>query len=119
MTQPSSPGEALDDPGEDLTSLARVNRVLSRELSDQRALEMVEAVNSLVPTWAVPRGPEGSWAKHQRTGGTLLAARLERRKDSPGGLQEFGEGGATYVAGNWTDVALLLGIGQYGIGRVG
>lgn len=117
MTAPSP--EGLDDPGQALTSLARVNRVLSRPLADGQALEMVEAVNSLVPTWATPRAKDGSWAAHQRTGATLLAARLERRKDSPGGMAEFGMEGAAYVAGNWPDVALLLGLGSYGIGRVG
>jgi hypothetical protein len=118
------PTEELDDPGEELTTLARVNRALSRPLEDQQALEVLEAVNSLVPTFAVPRGvvdEDGTrtWAKHQRTGATLLAARLERRKDSPGGLATFGIEGGAYVQGNWADVAMMLGIGPYSVGRTG
>lgn len=114
----------LDDPGEELTSLARVNRALSRDLDDQQALEVLEAVNSIVPTFAVPRGTVDeagarTWAAHQRTGGTFLAARLERRKDSPGGLAAFGIEGAAYVSGNWPDIALMLGMGTYAVGRPG
>lgn len=116
MTGPSPEGP---DPGQVLTDLARVNRVLSRAPDDAQAAEAVEAVVSLVPTFAVPKGPAGTWAGHQCYGATLLAARLERRKDSPGGMAEFGIEGAAYVSGNWTDVAMLLGLGQYSVGRVG
>jgi hypothetical protein len=111
MTEPS--------PDEELTSVGRVNRMLSRpaEDSDPVVGEVVEAVNSLCPTWLAK--PADGWRPHQHLGATMLAARLYRRKDSPGGMADFGIEGATYVSGNWPDVALLLGIGNYGVGRVG
>jgi hypothetical protein len=115
----TSPGQS-EDPDEALTSVARVNRMLGRDTeddSDPVVLETVEAVNSLVPTWA-PR-PTAGWAAHQHFGATMLAARLYRRKDSPGGLADFGTEGAAYVSGNWPDVAMLLGLGNYSVGRVG
>lgn len=102
---------------EDLTDLVRVNRMLSRPEDDQRAVEVVEAVVSLVPTWKAR--PVDGWAAHHRLGATMLAARLERRKDAPGGMVQFAEGGAGYVSGNWPDVAMLLGLGSYAVGRVG
>lgn len=102
---------------EDLTDLARANRMLGRDEDDQRAVETVEAVVSLVPTWKAR--PADGWAAHHRLGATMLAARLERRKDSPGGMVDFAEGGAGYVSGNWPDVAMLLGLGSYAVGRVG
>lgn len=101
----------------DLTDLARVNRMLDRPEDDPRAAEVVEAVVTLVPTWK-PR-PAVGWAAHHRLGATMLAARLERRKDAPGGLAQFGLEGGGYVQGNWPDVALLLGLGSYAVGRVG
>jgi hypothetical protein len=114
MTEPS----AVPGP---LTDLETVNvQILSRPAEDTEAADMVAAVNSLVPTWARPAGPGGTWAAHQRSGAALLAARLELRKNNPGGMQSFGlEGGAAYVSGNWPDVALLLGIGNYAVGRPG
>jgi len=102
---------------EDLTDLERVNRMLSRVPDDEQAAEVVGAVCSLVPTWR--ERPASGWAAHHKLGATMLAARLERRKDSPGGLAQFGLEGGGYVAGNWPDVALLLGLGNYGVGRVG
>lgn len=101
----------------DLTDLERVNRMLSRDPADDEATETVEAVLSLVPTWLDK--PGGGWAAHHRLGATMLAARLERRKNSPGGLASFGIDGPSYVQGNWPDIAMLLQIGSYAVGRVG
>lgn len=101
---------------QDLTTLAEVNGVLGRDAADQRAVDVVEAVVTLVPTWR--DRPAGGWAPHHRLGAKMLAARYERRKDAPGGMVDFSEG-AGYVAGNWPDVAMLLGLGNYAVGRVG
>lgn len=79
--------------------------------------EVVEAVCSIVPTWL--QEPADGWAAHHHLGATMLAARLYRRRDSPGGVADFGMEGAGYVSGNWPDVAMLLGIGSYSVGRVG
>jgi hypothetical protein len=78
----------------------------------------VEATNSLVRGWLTP-APDGEWAPHHRYGANLLAGRLWRRKDSPGGMMQFGMEAAVYVAGNWPDVALMLGLGEYRVPRVG
>jgi hypothetical protein len=110
----------VDPADEDLTSLERVNRMLSRssgEPGEDGVVETVEAVNSLCPQWMVR--PATGWAAHHHLGATMLAARLYRRRDSPGGLAEFGTEGSSYVSGNWPDVAMLLGIGSYAVGRVG
>lgn len=104
---------------EDLTDVARVNRMLGRDETDvdPDVVEMVEAANSIVPTW-VDR-PSGGWKAHQKVGASMLAARLYRRKDSPGGMAAFGAEGGGYVSGNWPDIAMLLGLGTYAVGRVG
>lgn len=111
----------LADQDAELTSLTRVNRMLDRtrpeEQSDPGVLEVVEAVCTLVPTWL--EEPAGGWRAHHKLGATMLAARLYRRRDSPGGMAEFGAEGAAYVSGNWPDVALTLGLGSYAVGRVG
>lgn len=78
----------------------------------------VAATNSLVRGWLDP-APDGEWAAHHRYGATLLAARLWRRKDSPGGMLQFGMEAAVYVSGNWPDIAMMLGLGDYRIPRVG
>ena len=41
-------------------------------------------------------------------GMTMLAARLYKRKDTPNGLESFGEWGSSYVSRYDPDVALLL-----------
>lgn len=78
----------------------------------------VAATNSLVRGWLRP-APDGEWAAHHRYGADLLAARLWRRKDSPGGMLQFGMEAAVYVSGNWPDVAMMLGLGEYRTPRVG
>lgn len=103
-----------------LTSREDVLRELSRDLTDEDpgVDAAVDAVCSLVPTWLTPGG-DGEWPAHQRYGATLLAARLYLRRNSPGGMAQFGTEGAGYVSGNWPDVAMLLGLGNYSVGRVG
>lgn len=110
-----------DPEDEELTSLPRVLRMLGRspeeDEEDPVLLEVVEAVRTLVPTWR--ERPAAGWAAHHHLGATMLAARLYRRKDSPGGMAEFGTEGAAYVSGNWPDVAMLLGLANYAVGRPG
>lgn len=106
-------------PDDALTSVPRVLRVLERTEAeaDDVVTDVVEAVCALVPRWL--NKPAGGWTADHRLGATLLAARLYRRKDSPGGMVQFGTEGAGYVSGNFPDVAILLGIGTYAVGRVG
>lgn len=126
MTAPTTPAAESPEEAAQLTTLRKVNRTLSRpeDEQDSEVLDVVEAVCSLVPTFAAPRGevgPDGTrpWTAYQRLGATYLAARLFRRKDSPGGMVSFVEGGGAMVAGNWPDIAMMLGLGQYAVGRPG
>lgn len=113
MTTPVDPG------AEDLTSVARTLRMLERAADEEDPVvaDSVAAVNSLVPTWL--DRPADGWKPHHHLGATMLAARLYRRKDSPGGVAQFGMEGASYVSGNWPDIAMLLGAGNYAVGRPG
>lgn len=119
MTSPDPAGDPAED--EALTSAGRTQRMLGRPADSTEDLdsvtEAVQAVCSIVPTWLTR--PEAGWRPHHHYGATLLAARLYRRKDSPGGYAQFGLEGGGYVQGNWPDVALLLGLGSYSVGRVG
>lgn len=123
MTDPApGPYQYPEDDDEALTSVGRVLRMLGRapdeDSPDPSVEEAVQAVCTLVPTW-LPK-PAAGWAAHHHYGATLLAARLYRRKDSPGGMVNFGDGGmGAYVSGNWPDVAITLGLGNYSVGRVG
>lgn len=110
-----------DPDAEELTSAGRVQRMLSRPADStedlESVIEAVEAVKAIVPTWL--DRPAGGWRPHQHYGATLLAARLYRRKDSPGGFASFGIEGGAYVQSNWADVAMLLGLSSYAVGRPG
>jgi hypothetical protein len=120
MSSPTPPVDGEDPTDGDLTSLGRVNRMLSRPVDqvDQDVVDVVEAVNTLVPTWRAR--PAGGWTPHHHYGATLLAARLYRRRDSPGGQVILGmDATGGYVQSNWPDVALLLGLGTYAVGRPG
>lgn len=112
MTAPTAPGPATLDGALALLSMT------TDEASGSVAAA-VEATNSLVAGWLSPDPATGEWAAHHRYGAHLLAARLWRRRDSPGGMLQFGVEAPTYVAGNWPDVAMMLGLGAYGPPRVG
>ena len=59
------------------------------------------------------------WPDRIVEGAVMLAARLWRRKDTPGGVSTLGDGGVVYVRRNDPDVALLLEIGEHGKPGVG
>lgn len=46
-------------------------------------------------------------------GATMLAGRITRRRNSPAGVESFGELGATYVARYDPDIDVLLGTGKH------
>ena len=80
----------------------------------------VAAVGSLIPQWcAVSADDWPSWPAHIAEGAVMLAARLHRRRNSPGGVESFGELGPVYVQRTDPDVAMLLGIGAYTAPAVG
>ncbi len=59
------------------------------------------------------------WPDRVIEGAVMLAARLWRRRDTPGGVTVLADGGAVYVRRNDPDVALLLELGEHGKPRVG
>lgn len=84
---------------------------------DDRLAGIVAAVNVKVRRW--PVGvlavdlADWSTAADAVEGATLLAARLFRRKNSPAGVETFGNEGAAYVVRMDPDVALLLRLGNH------
>ncbi|QNQ90878.1 hypothetical protein GP475_09675 [Corynebacterium poyangense] len=70
----------------------------------------VSAVNALINRWVDPDIRNDPATIH---GGTMLAARLYRRRNSPAGVESFGELGPVYVSRNDPDLAMTLGLGNY------
>lgn len=77
----------------------------------------VAATNRLVRRWLTE--PEGPWPADFTQGTTMLAGRMWRRRNSPGGLETMGDMGPVYVRRSDPDVAMLLGLGEYTPPRVG
>lgn len=92
---------------------------------DNRLQTRVDSVNSWVRLLPVALEsltygtPPPAWPPHIILGGTMLATRLWRRKDSPSGVEAFTDAGAVYVSRNDPDVAQLLAIGNYTPPKVG
>ncbi|MCQ4120408.1 hypothetical protein [Rhodococcus tibetensis] len=70
----------------------------------------VAAVNDLLVDWF---GVPAVWPARRVQGGVMLASRIYRRRNSPSGVESFGELGPIYVQRNDPDVAQLLGLGHY------
>ena len=68
---------------------------------------------------AVLDTPGTEWPEAVEYGATLLGARLYRRRNSPAGVETFGQLGAVYVMRNDPDVAMLLKLGPYARPQVG
>lgn len=81
---------------------------------DARLQLRVDAVNAWVRQLPVASDaltygtPPPAWPSYVTLGGTMLATRLWRRKDSPSGVEAFTDGTAFYVQRNDPDVARLL-----------
>lgn len=112
-----SPFELVGLPVGGPTSVAdaKVYAGISDTRDDARLEQIVAAVNSQVRTWRCSEAAVGLtvWPGHLALGATMLAARLLRRKNSPGGVEAFGTDGAVYVTRTDPDVAQLLGLGSW------
>jgi len=104
---------------EPLTSIEAVRLAISQpDLPEPELAPVVDAVNALVPApphgvgWLSPDA-DGGWDAAARHGAAMLAARLYRRRDSPGGMAAFGADAGAVISGNWPDIALLLRLGNY------
>ncbi|MFW0784507.1 hypothetical protein AAFP35_08280 [Gordonia sp. CPCC 206044] len=84
---------------------------------DEEAISaVVDGVNSLLIAW---KGDLDEWPAHFITGGVMLASRVYRRRNSPAGVENFGDVGVVYVQRNDPDVAQLLELGVYKRPQVG
>ncbi len=104
-------------PGEGPTTLARVKARLriTDETDDDELTELVAAVNSQVRAWPVSQAAVGleTWPEHIALGARMLVCRLYRRRNSPAGVEAFGEAGAVYVMRQDPDIAMLLKLGSW------
>ncbi|WP_330182820.1 phage head-tail connector protein [Nocardia sp. NBC_01503] len=91
------------------------------DTSDDAALtEVVDAVNDLMAHWFGPAViVADEWPDRLVQGAVMLAARIYRRRNSPSGVESFGELGPIYVQRNDPDIAHLLGLGAYARPAVG
>lgn len=89
---------------------SEVEAYLKLQTPDSELSRVVDAVNSLLITWF---GDRTTWTHSFTMGGVMLAARIYRRRNSPAGVESFGEMGPVYVQRNDPDIALMLGLGNY------
>lgn len=74
---------------------------------------IVEAVNTYVDSLPhIDRDETGQWAATTRLGAIMLAARLYRRKNSPGGIESVGDS-MSYIARYDSDISRLLNIDSF------
>lgn len=112
MAQPSDGPAALDQVKADLS--------LSGTHDDDALTSVIAAVNSRVRGLPVAQLPDTAteWPAHVERGANMLAARLFRRRNTPSGVEAFGDVGV-YVRRNDPDVAMLLQLGDYAKPSVG
>lgn len=74
---------------------------------------VIPAVNAHVEGLpSIDRNPDGTWQATTQLGAVMLAARMYRRKNSPGGIEAVGEV-TTYVSRYDSDIARLLNIDSF------
>lgn len=81
----------------------------------------VQAVNTAIRSWNCAALAVGltDWPADITRGANMLAGRLYRRKNSPGGIESFGDLGPVYVQRRDPDIAMLLSIGTHAFPQVG
>lgn len=80
--------------------------------------DIVAAVNTLISALPVAAASDTDpapvdWPAPIKVGAMLLAARLWRRRNTPGGVEAAGDFGIAYVRRNDPDIAQLLQLGEY------
>lgn len=103
----------------------RVAGRVSGQPDDPDIIAVTDAVNAFVES-GCPDAPRThdedgnvTWADDTVLAALMLAARLVRRRNSPGGTEAFADGSAMYVARNDPDAARLLRLDQYAPPRIG
>lgn len=104
--------------------LVKVWASISDDTDDDAIDSVVAAVNALIRGLPVAGSsntdpaPE-DWPNDIKFGAMLLAARLWRRRNTPGGVEAAGDFGIAYVRRNDPDIAQMLQLGEYAPPRVG
>lgn len=75
--------------------------------------EVVAAVNDFVSDFHSPDADTGQFRPKVVQGANMLAARLVRRRNSPGGVEPYATPDAEYVQRYDPDVAQMLELGQW------
>lgn len=86
---------------------------LSPDVDVQLVEDAVDAVNDLL------LNTRNEFGYRHIYGGVMLASRIYRRRNSPGGVENMGELGPVYIQRNDPDIAMLLEIGSYRKPQVG
>lgn len=79
---------------------------------------VVDAVNTLVGTWTGYTSRDDA-PTNIAFGALMLAARVFRRRNSPAGVESLGEMGPVYVSRRDPDLAMMLGLQNFGHPLVG
>lgn len=88
--------------------LSRLDNIVAAVCAYVRGLRVAEKARGL-----------NAWPANIVEGSTMLAGRIWRRKDTPGGVYTVGGDVPIFVHRQDPDVALLLGLGEYGKPDVG
>lgn len=82
---------------------------------DQELVLVVTAVNGYVRGLPVSDSALGEevWPPRIALGAQMLAARVWRRRKTPGGVEVFGDDQFAYVRRTDPDIAMLLDLGDY------
>ena len=116
-----SPDLPLVGPGSLPAVKAQLSIATDDDTDDDTLDTIVGAVSSIVRTLPVAGDATGleAFPEYIEYGATLLAARLYRRRNSPAGVEAFGEFGAVYVMRNDPDIAQMLRLGYFARPGVG
>lgn len=83
--------------------------------------DAVSAVNVMVRSLpaAALAVDQAEWPANIVKGANMLAGRIYRRRNSPNGVESFGDLGPVYVQRRDPDIAMLLNIGSYAFPAIG
>ena len=88
------------------------------DASPQTLAELQPAVDA-VNAWVGGFHPESPWSAAIHLGAVMLAATISRRRNTPSGVEVFGDGGIAHVARSDPHVSQLLGLGGWTRPQVG